>query len=134
MKMEIFHSLAPELIPTNTVEIKSKSKNAPLNEEQTRDINLMSKMSKMPIPMDAFSKPPAPIHRSEPVETLDAAVNTGGDFDVTEEIFKHVGTLRKISMIAEEFNQKTGIHVLGNTGNLRNNYLLLEITQYVSQL
>lgn len=39
---------------------------------------------------------------------LDATTTTATDHDVASELAKHVGTLRKISLIAEEFNQKTG--------------------------
>lgn len=110
MKMETLHSLAPELISNDTVEIKLKSDNAILSAlEENRKI--MTKLQRMPVPMDAFEPLPRPIHPKIFVETEDAAVNTGGDFDVAEEIFKHVGTLKKISLIAEEFNQKTGIYL-----------------------
>lgn len=106
-KMETLHSLAPELIPSDTVEIKLKSDNASLTEEEVKGLNIL----RMPVPMDAFKQRLSPIHTRVVVETEDVAVNTGGDFDVAEKIFKHVGTLRKISLIAEEFNQKTGIYI-----------------------
>lgn len=43
----------------------------------------------------------------------DASVNTSGSLDVAGAIAKHVSTLKKISLIAEEFNQKTG-EFIGN--------------------
>lgn len=39
---------------------------------------------------------------------LDATTSTVADQDVASELAKHVTTLKKISLIAEEFNQKTG--------------------------
>lgn len=111
MQIETLHSLAPELISSDTVEIKLKSDNPSLSTlEEKSKLKKLSKIPMMPLPMDAFKPLPSPIHVKILVETEDAAVNTGGDFDVAEEIFKHVGTLKKISLIAEEFNQKTGIY------------------------
>lgn len=109
--METLHTLAPELIPSDTVEIKLQPESISLKEEEEKArLENMSNIPRMPIPMNAFMPLSSPINTKIVVETEDAAVNTGGDFDVAEEIFKHVGTLRKISLIAEEFNQKTGIY------------------------
>lgn len=112
MQMETLHSLAPELIPSDTVEIKLKSDNTSLTAVgEKQRFRIMTKIPKMPIPMDAFKQLSNPILTKTPVKMEDAAVNTGGDFDVAEEIFRHVGTLKKISLIAEEFNQKTGMYL-----------------------
>ncbi|CAG5058660.1 unnamed protein product [Parnassius apollo] len=46
--------------------------------------------------------------RSKRAVKEDAAVNTGNGNDVAIELAKHVNTLKKISLIAEEFNKKTG--------------------------
>lgn len=113
MKMETLHSLAPELIPSDTVEIKLKAENASLTQEDEKGrIIMVPNIDKMPVSLDAFKPLSSPIRTRSLVVTEDVAVNTGGDFDVAEEIFKHVGTLRKISLIAEEFNQKTGIYYM----------------------
>lgn len=110
--METLHSLAPELIPSDTVEIKLESDDTSLTAVQKKHrIKIMTKIPNMPIPMDVFKQLSNPILTKIPVKTEDAAVNTGGDFDVAEEIFRHVGTLKKISLIAEEFNQKTGMYL-----------------------
>lgn len=110
-KMETLHKLAPELIPSDTVEIKLAPESiSSTKDEEKGKLESTSNIPRMPIPMDAFNNMSSSIHTRIVVETEDAAVNTGGDFDVAEEIFKHVGTLKKISLIAEEFNQKTGIY------------------------
>ncbi|KAL4706397.1 hypothetical protein ACJJTC_004167 [Scirpophaga incertulas] len=45
--------------------------------------------------------------RRRKVPTVDVAVNTSRERDLANEIARHVSTLKKISLIAEEFNQKT---------------------------
>lgn len=41
------------------------------------------------------------------IPKAETATNTGNEHDIATEITKHVNTLRKISLIADEFNQKT---------------------------
>lgn len=107
-KIETLQSYAPELIPNDTIDIPRpvlSSSNLPLLNE-TQILASGFKIPKMPFVSSEVFKPQAS-KKAKPV-TEDMAVNTGGETDVASEIAKHVGTLRKISLIAEEFNQKTG--------------------------
>lgn len=110
MKIEALQEFAPELLPVDTVFIPpptieiDNTKNVPMS-----DVHVINKkpfrMPKMPVVTSEVLK--QAIQRRV-VTTEDAAVNTGGEVDVASEIARHVGTLKKISLIAEEFNKKTG--------------------------
>ncbi|XP_034824843.1 uncharacterized protein [Maniola hyperantus] len=114
MKIETLQTYAPELLPNDTLSVPPSTQNIktilPSNEEmhtistekltKTRGFRIL----KMPfVSSEVFKQPEIKIK----VVKEDVAVNTGGEHDVASEIAKHVGTLRKISLIAEEFNQKT---------------------------
>ncbi|CAG9560119.1 unnamed protein product [Danaus chrysippus] len=106
-KIETLQSYAPELLPNDIIDIPRpviSSSNLPLTNE-TQVLASGFKIPKMPFVSSEVFKPQAS-KKAKPV-TEDMAVNTGGETDVASEIAKHVGTLRKISLIAEEFNQKT---------------------------
>lgn len=68
------------------------------------------KASRIPLKtIDLNLKNLKPLEQPKPVvRKEDASVNTAVDRDVASELARHVTTLRKISLIAEEFNQKTG--------------------------
>ncbi|XP_063821296.1 uncharacterized protein LOC135071434 [Ostrinia nubilalis] len=109
MKIETLQTFAPELLPNDVLDIPAPIVNAttaaasepvPVSEEHHKPA---FKMPKMPVVSSDVLK----VAARRRVPTEDAAVNTGGDHDVANEITKYVGTLKKISLIAEEFNQKT---------------------------
>lgn len=104
LRIETLQTLAPELLPNNMVVV------APIEDVPTINHGFSPKsgihIPKMPLVNSDVLKLPERKH--EPVIMEDVAVNTGGEHDVATEIAKHVNTLRKISLIAEEFNQKTG--------------------------
>ncbi|XP_045764314.1 uncharacterized protein LOC123866674 [Maniola jurtina] len=114
MKIETLKTYAPELLPNDTLSvpptIQNNEKILPLSEEvPTISTERLTKtrgfrMPKMPlVSSEVFKQSEMKVK----VVKEDVAVNTGGEHDVASEIAKHVGTLRKISLIAEEFNQKT---------------------------
>ncbi|XP_022815859.1 uncharacterized protein LOC111349118 isoform X1 [Spodoptera litura] len=113
MKIETLQTFAPELIPNDTLNFPAPTTTASNIEDASMDdIEVLSppktgsfKMPKMPLVNSDLLKQSAEKKRT--AQTQDQAVNTGTDHDVASEIAKHVGTLRKISLIAEEFNQKT---------------------------
>uniref|UniRef100_A0A2A4JUT6 Uncharacterized protein n=1 Tax=Heliothis virescens TaxID=7102 RepID=A0A2A4JUT6_HELVI len=122
MKMETLQSFAPELIPNDTLNIPTAIPTAippavpPINDD-INDVSMEEveiaiqkpgtfKMPKMPLVSSEVLKM-AVIERKKKIPMQDEAVNTGTEHDVATEIAKHVSTLRKISLIAEEFNQKT---------------------------
>ncbi|XP_049865815.1 uncharacterized protein LOC126366656 isoform X2 [Pectinophora gossypiella] len=105
VQIETLQSLAPELISSDTVEIPLPIPEEPSLSEDDGGAFQSLKLPRMPVVGSDVMKAPTRIR--EPVEMHDIAVNTGGDHDVASEIAKHVSTLRKISLIAEEFNQKT---------------------------
>lgn len=109
-KIETLQTYAPELLPSDTITIinpitKSNfDEKAPMISAESPTRVKGFKIPKMPlVNSDVFKQP----ERVKVVKE-DVAINTGGEHDVASEIAKHVGTLRKISLIAEEFNQKTG--------------------------
>lgn len=109
-KIETLQTYAPELLPSDTIAITNPitcsdfDGKAPTISADSPTKVKGFKMPKMPlINSDVFKQP-----ERVRVVTEDIAINTGGEHDVASEIAKHVGTLRKISLIAEEFNQKTG--------------------------
>ncbi|XP_075971086.1 uncharacterized protein LOC142973325 [Anticarsia gemmatalis] len=115
MKMETLQTFAPELLPTDTQNFPSISIK---NDDETEsdipmeEVEIAShkpagfKMPKMPlVDSEVFKK--AILDQKRKTSMQDAAVNTNKDHDVAGEIAKHVDTLRKISLIAEEFNKKT---------------------------
>lgn len=109
MKIETLQSYAPELLPNDTITVTqavvSDSNIVPALVEEASRPRPGFKIPKMPlVSSDVFKT----ADKKGNVVTEDIAVNTGGEHDVASEIAKHVGTLRKISLIAEEFNQKTG--------------------------
>lgn len=109
MKIETLQSYAPELLPNDTITVTqavvSDANIVPALVEETSRPRPGFKIPKMPlVSSDVFKT----ADKKGNVITEDIAVNTGGEHDVASEIAKHVGTLRKISLIAEEFNQKTG--------------------------
>ncbi|CAH2107618.1 unnamed protein product [Euphydryas editha] len=109
MKIETLQTYAPELLPNDTIEVTqivtSDSNVIPELVEETPRLRPGFKIPKMPLVSSDVFKTGA--DKKFNVITEDVAVNTGGEHDVASEIAKHVGTLRKISLIAEEFNQKT---------------------------
>lgn len=121
MKIETLQTFAPELLPNDIVEIPQeiqpiksiiKIENDPIQaiSEQTPEEPQRPGGFKMPrMPLVSSEAMKLAVERQKRGLVMeDAAVNTGGDHDVANEISKYVGTLKKISLIAEEFNQKTG--------------------------
>ncbi|XP_047986765.1 uncharacterized protein LOC125226725 isoform X2 [Leguminivora glycinivorella] len=102
VKIETLQSIAPELQPNNVLEVEIASKDPELtNIDVGREVKKKFKMPKMPvISSDVFKQK---IH----VTTEDVAVNTSSTHDMASSLAKYVDTLKKISLIAEEFNQKT---------------------------
>ncbi|XP_050342710.1 uncharacterized protein LOC126768565 isoform X2 [Nymphalis io] len=111
MKIETLQTYAPELLPNDTIEVPHaivSSSNIPLLNEDTPPQPQRRKGFKIPkMPLVSSDVFKTAVDKKQNIVTEDAAVNTGGEHDVASEIAKHVGTLRKISLIAEEFNQKT---------------------------
>ncbi|XP_038210450.1 uncharacterized protein LOC119831232 [Zerene cesonia] len=106
LKIETLQSYAPELLPNDTLNVPRPVIIAADEPPEIENPILKGgfKMPKMPVASSDVFKPS---ERRIKMPTEDVAVNTGGDHDVAGEIAKYVGTLRKISLIAEEFNQKT---------------------------
>ncbi|CAG4936753.1 unnamed protein product [Colias eurytheme] len=106
LKIETLQSYAPELLPNDTLSVPQPLTIAADEPPEIENPILKSgfKMPKMPVSSSDVFKP---TERRIKMPMEDVAVNTGGDHDVAGEIAKYVGTLRKISLIAEEFNQKT---------------------------
>lgn len=94
------------MLPNDTIQVTKAIHSVPsdsmLNIERPNHKSSF-KIPKMPlVSSDVFKKRKS--------ITEDVAVNTTCDNDIASEITKHVATLKKISLIAEEFNQKTGTH------------------------
>ncbi|KAL0840622.1 hypothetical protein ABMA28_015821 [Loxostege sticticalis] len=111
MKIETLQTFAPELLPNDVLDIPPP---VPISIiDTTADVEPAATVEEYPRP--GFKIPKMPVVSSDMLKTAsrkkvpteDVAVNTGGDHDVAVEISKYVGTLKKISLIAEEFNQKT---------------------------
>ncbi|CAH2269108.1 jg17325 [Pararge aegeria aegeria] len=113
MKIETLQTYAPELLKNDTLSVPHPFKISESNSPQAIEPPILS--SEATIKLKGFKMPKMPLLSSDVFKhserlkavTEDVAVNTGGEHDVASEIAKHVGTLRKISLIAEEFNQKT---------------------------
>ncbi|XP_047516081.1 uncharacterized protein LOC125056825 [Pieris napi] len=105
MKIEALQEYAPELLSNDTLDIPRPViiiADEPSSDTLGLKNNL--KIPKMPLTSsDVFKAPERKIR----IPTEDVAVNTGSDKDVAGEIAKYVSTLKRISLIAEEFNQKT---------------------------
>ncbi|KAM3962880.1 uncharacterized protein ACR2FA_002976 [Aphomia sociella] len=107
IKIETLHTFAPELLPNNTIHIPHPEVNIFI-EEANEEVEIHRpgyKMPKMPLVSSDIIK--QAVGNRKQINREDAAVNTGTEHNVAAELTKHVGTLRKISLIAEEFNQKT---------------------------
>ncbi|KAJ8732232.1 hypothetical protein PYW08_014962 [Mythimna loreyi] len=116
MKIETLRTFAPELTPASDTLVFS-----PVNYngdaevsctdvcvqevEVTADRPTSFKMPKMPLVSSEVLK--IAVSKKKKTAMQDQSVNTGNELDVAAEISKHVSTLRRISLIAEEFNQKT---------------------------
>ncbi|XP_063531947.1 uncharacterized protein LOC134742682 [Cydia strobilella] len=104
VKIETLQSIAPELQLNDVLEIVSKEPEhteVPRESREVKNPKRKFRMPKMPvITSDVFKQK---IH----VPTEDVAVNTSSNHDMASSLAKYVGTLKKISLIAEEFNQKT---------------------------
>ncbi|XP_026486000.2 uncharacterized protein LOC113393370 [Vanessa tameamea] len=111
MKIETLQTYAPELLPNDTIEVPHpviSNSNIPVFNEDTQPLPQRRQGFKIPkMPLTSSDVFKTAVDKKQNVVTEDVAVNTGGEHDVASEIAKHVGTLRKISLIAEEFNQKT---------------------------
>lgn len=75
------------------------------------------KMPKMPLVSSEVIK--VAIEKRKKSLMQDVAINTNEEQDMASELTKHVSTLKKISLIAEEFNQKTGKYENATTIILR---------------
>lgn len=112
LALENLQTYAPELLPNDKIEIvKVGDETTTKDEVEIKQVNLeqtprkpLFKVPKMPVINSEVLKVAA--ERSKKRE--DASVNTGVSNDVAVELAKHVNTLKKISLIAEEFNKKTG--------------------------
>ena len=115
MKIETLQSMAPELTRNdmlNFIPIKDGVENDNVSLVETEILPEKPgtfKMPKMPVVSSEIMK--VALARNRKMLMHDQGVNTGTELDVAAEISKHVSTLRKISLIAEEFNQKTGTHL-----------------------
>lgn len=114
VKLEELSTTAPELVSNETIDIIAPS----IEETEMENVEAMLpaetsskigfKMPRMPLVSSDVLKIAALANRAQ-IPKEDMATMTGAELDVASEIAKHVNTLRKISLIAEEFNQKTGI-------------------------
>ncbi|XP_014363007.2 uncharacterized protein LOC106714467 [Papilio machaon] len=111
LALENLQIYAPELLPNDKIDIvKVGDENVTKDEVEIKQINLEQNTRKTP-----FKVPKMPVVNSEVLKIAaerskkreDASVNTGVSNDVAVELAKHVNTLKKISLIAEEFNKKT---------------------------
>ncbi|CAH0699748.1 unnamed protein product [Spodoptera exigua] len=116
IQIETLQTFAPELTPKDTINFPlPTTTTSNIEDVSMEDIEISSppkpgtfKMPKMPlVNSDILKASAATAERERKNQMQDQSVNTGTDHDVASEIAKHVGTLRKISLIAEEFNQKT---------------------------
>ncbi|RVE47070.1 hypothetical protein evm_008254 [Chilo suppressalis] len=108
VRIETLQTFAPELIPNDTLDIPPPQIDTVEDEPsflETEIDKTAFKIPKMPLASSDIFKQTVEKRRRIPTENV--AVNTGSDQDVATEIAKYVGTLKKISLIAEEFNQKT---------------------------
>lgn len=136
MKIETLQTFAPELLPNDilsfsnipnvpvvqpSVKVENEPESPPLTEILQEEVVHKTgfKMPKMPLVSSEVMKLAIEKRRRGTIME-DAAVNTGGNNDVANEIAKYVGTLKKISLIAEEFNQKTGKDAVVDITNLLN--------------
>ncbi|XP_028026310.1 uncharacterized protein LOC114240074 [Bombyx mandarina] len=122
MKIETLQKFAPELVPKNTVEIVSIPNQVLEIIEAEKAVDNVISMTEVSVTEtiaknSSFKIPKMPLVNSEVLKNAiekrkkslmkDASMNTNTDHDIAAELTKHVGTLRKISLIAEEFNKKT---------------------------
>ncbi|CAH2075076.1 unnamed protein product, partial [Iphiclides podalirius] len=112
--LENLKKYAPELTPNDKidipyVEIKTPGDNVAdvkrLTDLEETTRKPFYKVPKMPVVNSEVLKVAA--DRSKRIVKEDAGVNTGQSNDLAVELAKHVNTLKKISLIAEEFNKKT---------------------------
>lgn len=111
MKIETLQTFAPELLRNDTINIKPPQINIiedePMEESESISTNKsLFKIPKMPLLNIEVIK--LAVEKRKRKIMQDASVNTATDHDFASELAKYVGTLKKISLIAEEFNQKTG--------------------------
>lgn len=115
LALENLQTYAPELLPNDKIEILHVGNEIDKKDDvEVKQLNLEQSLRKPP-----FKVPKMPVVNSEVLKIAaersrrpvreDASVNTGVSNDVAVELAKHVNTLKKISLIAEEFNKKTGI-------------------------
>ncbi|XP_063621036.1 uncharacterized protein LOC134793392 isoform X1 [Cydia splendana] len=101
VKIETLQSIAPELQLKDVVELVSKETENTEAPRELKEFKKKFKMPKMPVVTSDVFK-----HKIY-VPTEDVAVNTSSSHDMASSLAKYVDTLKKISLIAEEFNQKT---------------------------
>lgn len=116
VKMETLQAIAPELMTRDVIDIPP----VPVEDiEMETTVTVESVLSATTSAKGAFRMPRMPLVSSEvfksavqakreQIQTEDIATSTGDEHDMANELAKHVNTLKKISLIAEEFNQKTG--------------------------
>ncbi|KOB73851.1 Uncharacterized protein OBRU01_09969 [Operophtera brumata] len=112
IKMETLQKLAPELMPNDKLAIPNSHAIEPDNAEELIMQEVATTSDKM-----SFKMPKMPVVNSEVLKVAvekrkkhfmhDVSINTNEERDMASELAKHVNTLKKISLIAEEFNKKT---------------------------
>ncbi|GBP09317.1 hypothetical protein EVAR_5754_1 [Eumeta japonica] len=111
LKQIEMQKIAPELLPNDTVEVPkslieiSNPELIPLKEPSPVPSPRGFVIPRMPLISSEVFKTPVPKKKKK--MTLDASMNTESEESTADELVKHVHTLRKISLIAEEFNKKT---------------------------
>lgn len=131
--METLQTLAPELLPNDTLAIPNLEPIEPYTQKEP----LFQQEVDATFDRTGFKMPKMPLVSSEVIKVAiekrrrslmqDASMNTGEERDMASELVKHVSTLRKISLIAEEFNQKTGKNK--TTVQLKKTYSLFHLVE-----
>lgn len=117
MKIETLQTFAPELLPNDILNITIINPNLEVGNDEENTLANENESQLEVTKCNSYRMPKMPVVNSEvlkvalekkKIDMIDKEVNTGPDQDVASEISKYVNTLKKISLIAEEFNQKTG--------------------------
>ncbi|CAB3243757.1 unnamed protein product [Arctia plantaginis] len=116
MRIETLQTFAPELLPNDTLNITLINPKLEVGNDQDNTLSIDTESQIEVTNRASYKMPKMPVVNSEVLKValekkkrdmIDKEVNTGPDQDVASEISKYVNTLKKISLIAEEFNQKT---------------------------
>ncbi|XP_063360865.1 uncharacterized protein LOC134649980 [Cydia amplana] len=126
VKIETLQSIAPELQLNDILELVTKNTENTEVPKESKEVKKKFKMPKMPVITSEVFK-----HKVL-VPTEDVAVNTSSNHDMASSLAKYVDTLKKISLIAEEFNQKTAKNLKEIVDNVQED-LQLKLEELVQE-